>query len=52
MFEGNIVQDLQDYNVISVYMDQFLTKKERVRRIEQGIDDDGVINKIRIRSKS
>ena len=32
-------------------MDQFLTKKERARRIEQGIDDDDVINKIRIGAK-
>ena len=52
VFEGNVVQDLQDYNVIGVYMDQFLTKKERARRIEQGIDDDGVINKIRIGAKA
>ena len=51
MFEGNIIQDIQGYNVISVYMDQFLTKKERARRIEQGIDDDDVINRIRVDSK-
>ena len=52
MFEGNVVQDLQDYNVISVYMDEYLTKKERFRRIEQGIDEDDVINKIRIDAKT
>ena len=52
VFEGNVVQDLQDYNMIGVYMDQFLTKKERARRIEQGIDDDDGINKIRIGAKT
>ena len=51
VFEGNIIQDLQDYNIIAVYMDQYLTKKERARRIEQGIDDSGIINKIRIGTK-
>ena len=52
VFKSNVVQDLQDYNVISVYIDEYLTKKERVRRIEQGIKDDDVINKIHIGAKT
>ena len=51
-FAMHVVQNLEDYNIISVYMDQYLTKKERASLIEQGIDDDNVINKIRIGAKA
>ena len=51
-FEGRVVQNLEDFNVIGVYMDQYLTKKERASLIEQGIDDDNIINKLRIGVKA
>ena len=43
-----IVQDIYDYDIWRVYTDLWLTKEDRKRAIQQGIDDTGMINRNRI----
>ena len=47
-FEGNEVQSIQDSNVWMLYKDNWISTKKRSRLIQQGICDEGNINKIRI----
>ena len=49
-FKGNEVLSINNYDEIMTYKDHWLSKKERSRRIFQGIDNDNSL-KLRIESK-
>ena len=48
LFEGNEVQNIQDFDIWTLYQDLWLTAKERSDLIEQGVDQEATTNKIRI----
>lgn len=43
-------QCINDFNVLALYKDLWLTKNERELLYDQGIDEDGKINKIRVKT--
>ena len=43
-----IVQSIDDYDIITVYKELWFSPEERKRCIQQGIDDEGLINQNRI----
>ena len=49
-FEGNEVLSINNYDEIKTYMDFWLAKKDRARRVFQGIDDADAL-KLRVNSK-
>ena len=49
-FEGNEVLSISNYDEIQTYMDFFLAKKDKARRVFQGIDDADAL-KLRVNSK-
>ena len=49
-FNGKEIQSIQDFDIWQLYNDQWLSKKQREIRVEQGIDDEGNVNKIRVKS--
>ena len=49
-FEGNEVLSISNYDEIQTYMDFWLAKKDKARRVFQGIDDTDAL-KLRINSK-
>ena len=49
-FEGNEVLSISNYDEISTYMDFWLSKKDKARRVFQGIDDADAL-KLRVASK-
>ena len=49
-FEGNEVLSINNYDEISTYMDFWLSKKDKARRVFQGIDDTKAL-KLRVASK-
>ena len=49
-FEGNEVLSINNYDEIKMYLDFWLTKKDKARRVFQGIDDADAL-KLRVNSK-
>ena len=49
-FEGNEVLSINNYDEIKTYMDFWLTKEDKARRIFQGLDDADAL-KLRVASK-
>ena len=49
-FEGNEIQSIQNFDIWQTFNDRWLTPSERAHLIEQGIDDEGNINKIRLKA--
>ena len=49
-FEGNEVLSINNYDEIMTYMDFWLAKKDKARRVFQGIDDADAL-KLRVNSK-
>ena len=49
-FEGNEVESINNYDEIKTYMDFWLAKKDKARRVFQGIDDADAL-KLRVASK-
>ena len=51
-YEGNEIFTIQDFDIWQIIKDLWLTKNERNLLIEQGLDDEGNINKVRIKANS